>query len=330
MSYIGKQIALLGAGFSRNWGGWLAAEAFEYLLGCPQVDPSLRDLLWKYRRTEGFEGALGELQTEHIRSPTPASRGRLRQLEDAIAQMFSAMDAGFATAQFEFQNDDRYLLRTLLRRFDAIFTLNQDLLLERHYLNSNVMLGNPRRWNGWQMLGMRPENTQPVHLIGGPGYENTGVWLPGGHPAIEAGLQPYVKLHGSTNWRGTNDTRIVVMGAYKKNLIDYFPVLSKLHQAFQEHLMSGPVRLMVIGYSFADDHINEMLTAAAATGNLSLFVVDPLGIDVLDKNRNAPIYSPGPLMQQLGPSVVGASRRTLREIFGSDHAEHGKVAAFLK
>jgi hypothetical protein len=25
---------LTGAGFSRNWGGWLADEAFEYLLGC--------------------------------------------------------------------------------------------------------------------------------------------------------------------------------------------------------------------------------------------------------------------------------------------------------
>ena len=29
---------LTGAGFSRNWGGWLANEAFEYLLGVPEVD----------------------------------------------------------------------------------------------------------------------------------------------------------------------------------------------------------------------------------------------------------------------------------------------------
>ncbi len=40
---------LLGAGFSRNWGGWLAAEAFEYLLGCPEVtrNPELQALLWR-------------------------------------------------------------------------------------------------------------------------------------------------------------------------------------------------------------------------------------------------------------------------------------------
>ena len=29
-------VLLTGAGFSRNWGGWLAIEAFEYLLGCPE------------------------------------------------------------------------------------------------------------------------------------------------------------------------------------------------------------------------------------------------------------------------------------------------------
>jgi hypothetical protein len=27
---------LTGAGFSYNWGGWLASEAFEYLLGAPE------------------------------------------------------------------------------------------------------------------------------------------------------------------------------------------------------------------------------------------------------------------------------------------------------
>jgi len=30
-------LLLLGAGFSRNWGGWLASEAFEYLLGSPEM-----------------------------------------------------------------------------------------------------------------------------------------------------------------------------------------------------------------------------------------------------------------------------------------------------
>ena len=36
---------LTGAGFTRNWGGWLANEAFEYLLGAPDVDEYLRNIV---------------------------------------------------------------------------------------------------------------------------------------------------------------------------------------------------------------------------------------------------------------------------------------------
>ena len=53
---------LLGAGFSRNWGGWLADEAFEYLLGCRQINMPLRELLISHKRKGGFEAALAELQ----------------------------------------------------------------------------------------------------------------------------------------------------------------------------------------------------------------------------------------------------------------------------
>lgn len=47
-----SDLLLIGAGFSRNWGGWLATEAFEYLLGSPEVarDPGLGRLLCDTRR----------------------------------------------------------------------------------------------------------------------------------------------------------------------------------------------------------------------------------------------------------------------------------------
>jgi hypothetical protein len=38
-------ILLTGAGFSRNWGGWLAAEVFEYLIGQDDLHPRTRDIL---------------------------------------------------------------------------------------------------------------------------------------------------------------------------------------------------------------------------------------------------------------------------------------------
>ena len=60
-------ILLTGAGFTRNWGGWLADEAFEYLLGHPRIDDGLRKLLWKHK-DGGFEAAVEEQRIETARS----------------------------------------------------------------------------------------------------------------------------------------------------------------------------------------------------------------------------------------------------------------------
>src|SRR5262252_3224843 len=150
------RILLTGAGFSRNWGGWLAAEAFEYLLGCPEIDEGLRNLLWKHKLRGGFEDALAELQVEASQRRDATSEPRLRRMQDAVLRMFSDMDKAFAMiTNFEFQNDRRYLVRNLLVQFDALFTLNQDLLLERHYLNGKVALSSSDRWTGWEIPGMR-------------------------------------------------------------------------------------------------------------------------------------------------------------------------------
>jgi len=59
--------------------------------------------------------------------------------------MFSHMDKAFVDVPFEFQNNDtEFMARTFLTRFDAIFSLNQDLLLERHYLANPGPTG---RWS---------------------------------------------------------------------------------------------------------------------------------------------------------------------------------------
>ena len=49
-------VLLLGAGFTRNWGGWLASEVFEYLLGSPEIDDNLCRLLLHYKRERGWQG----------------------------------------------------------------------------------------------------------------------------------------------------------------------------------------------------------------------------------------------------------------------------------
>src|SRR5438876_4171028 len=121
-----QHILLTGAGFSRNWGGWLADEAFEYLLGCKELDSSLRELLWNHHaQGGGFEGALSHLQSEYANRRDMVSEQRLARFESAIGQMFSDMNEGFSTVNFQLNyRGPEYWVSNYLKRFDAIFTLN--------------------------------------------------------------------------------------------------------------------------------------------------------------------------------------------------------------
>src|SRR5882724_13451012 len=97
-------ILLLGAGFSRNWGGWLADEAFEYLLGHQEIDDGLRQLLWKHKGKGGFEAAVDEQRTETIKAGPSSTMGigsnvpmlgHSQKLDQAIGGMFADMNKAF-------------------------------------------------------------------------------------------------------------------------------------------------------------------------------------------------------------------------------------------
>jgi hypothetical protein len=56
-------ILLTGAGFTRNWGGMLADEVFDNLIGSQELDDTIRTMLWRARTNRGsFEDVLAELQ----------------------------------------------------------------------------------------------------------------------------------------------------------------------------------------------------------------------------------------------------------------------------
>jgi hypothetical protein len=149
----------------------------------------------------------------------------------------------------------------------------------------------------------------------------------------EAGWQPYFKLHGSTNWIGGPDSqdRLLIMGGNKAVEINQCPLLSWYNQRLREYVSRPDTRLMIIGYSFSDHHINRAIMDAADKGGLRLFIVDPQGVDVLDKQdpRN-PIRVAGELMNRLNQYIVGASRRSLTATFERDRVEHRKLIRFLE
>src|SRR5689334_22314816 len=125
-------LLLTGAGFSFNWGGFLANEAFEYLLSDTEGNHDLRALLWRDRDAHlGFEDTLARLQHAHEKNWSAQTEQSLQNLYSGLQRMFGIMARAFDDTQFEPSNRP---VSCFLGMFDAIFTLNQDTLLETHYL----------------------------------------------------------------------------------------------------------------------------------------------------------------------------------------------------
>ena len=325
-------ILLLGAGFSRNWGGLLATEVFDQLIGHPDIreDAYLVQVLWDNKTSGGFENALAEVQLASARDPRRYAAS-LQRLQGAVSSVFENMNqAFFARGTMEFQEHQERLLRTFLVRFDTIFSLNQDVLLEHHYFR-HVELAGARRWGGAQLPGMRriPNDGAIVDSSWG---RDTWVPLDPAQFRIEEGLQPCFKLHGSSNWRDAEDGQLLVIGGDKSRTIRSHAVLAWNFGRFRDYLAEPNMRLFVIGYSFRDSHINKAIIEAVRHRDLRFFVIAPSGSDVVRRANpsfGAPIYAPNDLDDAFRQGLIGASPRPLTETFGNDVVSHGNVMGFF-
>lgn len=314
---------LTGAGFSRNWGGWLANEVFEYLLGAPEIDDYLRTILWEAKlRGEGFEGALSTVQDAYASNKSNEAQQHLDTFTRAVIGMFNTMQTAFSRLDYR---DSGLRLQRFLAQFDAIFTLNQDTLLETLYAG-------PVRWSERWHGSYLPYMKFVEESTFGSTFMLREALIQDSEFITSENDQPIYKLHGSYNWFAEpHGERLVVMGGNKTASIGTFQVLARYQDEFRAMLSQPETHLMVIGYSFGDPHINDAIQTAANKG-LKIFIIDYLGVDVIDKRniRTQIPESATDLMQALMPRIVGASRRPLNETINTDSVEHQKIMRFFE
>jgi hypothetical protein len=102
-----------------------------------------------------------------------------------------------------------------------------------------------------------------------------------------------------------------IIGGNKAVLIEQQPLLKWYNEEFAKRLLSPEVRLMIIGYSFGDSHINRMIVE---------------GANVIGSNTSLP-FNPGFSIKN---SIIGASRRPLlTTLSGRDIVELNKIKRFF-
>jgi hypothetical protein len=165
--------------------------------------------------------------------------------------MFNQMRNAYVQSGFKLENttDRQYEIAQFLYQFDAIFTLNQDTLLEHQCFTEFFHGRSGARWKGWDMPG--------VHDLGKPIGNNshyTATTLKGideNRFSLQPQHQLYFKLHGSHNWT-TKSGLLLIAGGNKETDIGRVPLLEWNLEQFRKSVCTEHARLMIIGYGFGD------------------------------------------------------------------------------
>lgn len=271
-----RHTILTGAGFSHNFGGFLADEIKHKLLNSRQICRNRR-LYEELVKTPNYELLIGEIESCPDRSED------LDLMMKVLEEVFEAMDLSIKLKiqQGSLRTDvlkvvysfvHKWLLHNVTRGMTSrIFTLNQDLLLERTLEDAPMLQVSYAGFSNDRLLRL----TKSVRFF----QYNSGDlsksyvfdpadWL---ESEFEGGIR-IVKLHGSMNWRNEDDA-VLIAGTLKEQKIRENSLLDMYQAVFIKELTEGPAKTLVIGYGFGDQHINDVLAKSLQNSESEVVIV---------------------------------------------------------
>jgi len=273
---------LTGAGFSKNWGGWLSNELWSYLFSHPDIQKNveLRGLLWKNPQ-QGFENALEEARQIALTDKEWVMHYKI--LEKIVIEAFEEMDSLFKETYNEY-GQTAYIMPKFIAKFDAFFTTNQDLLVERQFKNleggiSFKLVGRDYI-SSFGMPGIKYNNIPTYSPI-----DNIPAWTPDEKQIgkLDLNVMPYIKLHGCMKGK-TSSGHLMIMGGQKDDQIEKEPLIKWYFEIFKGKLSEPESKLLVLGHSFLDAHINKIIFDAVESGSLMFYIWNTSGLDKIFEN----------------------------------------------
>jgi hypothetical protein len=276
---ICKRTMLFGAGLSKNYGGYLAGEVHELLMaqGVVRKNAEMTQLLIQ---NPNFEDALAMARRENMPF--------LADLESAIKTVYKmqntnllkTLDSDRSKTSDKLQDVFRYFRlmiesERINKNLDTsayVFTLNQDILLERslyNHENISVDVQLPGiSSKDWHFSGPMPSNADvDIHQ-----EINVDDSVESVNSISFKDKVNIIKLHGSADWKSAS-TDLLIVGGDKEGIICKSPLLLKYGECFSRSLNEPGMKLLIIGYGFWDEHINRFLHEAVQN-NLEIWVWD--------------------------------------------------------
>jgi len=231
---ISKTILLTGAGFTHDFGGFLAQEMWSIIFNHPKIQtrPKVREMMLQDFDYESiYEKILHEQSMKYSKKDKSAIRISIfdayQQLDHMILQknMPNAKNINLVCRLIDrFEGD--------MKTPGFFFTLNQDIFIERHFKPStNKSLTIP----GIDKIPNLSSQHKRNYVLDNGDY----ITLPDKNE-IERSLHDplsskgfhYIKLHGSLNWKSYNGSDMLVIGRNKEIneplLLEYYNIFKKV------------------------------------------------------------------------------------------------------
>lgn len=259
-------ILLTGAGFSRNFGGFLAREMWSKIFNNPLVQgvSEVRDLLLEDFDFESVYSTVligGRYSVDAKNALTQAIEQAYKDLDDTVKNWVFKNDNPIAFNTYGF-GEIVSLMSQRGSESGWFFTLNQDLLMERK--------------NGFRSPGAA-FGTTFVDKAEGGGIQV--ITMPNEQQLEKAKAtlnnSSYIKLHGSYGWTSSHGGTQMVIGRNKTEDIGREPLLNWYFELFKNAIYAGSKKMLIIGYGFGDAHINAVLLKGVQEHGLSLYIINP-------------------------------------------------------
>lgn len=331
-----ENVLLLGAGFTKNFGGLLADEMWAEIFNHEKIQAQskikklmLNDFNYEsiyYSILEGFtdkNGLFGEKGkcVKFTNEEKYAIKVATKSAYSYIDKILMWHLISFGPEFYDYKPKWVNVVNNLLMNFGLtdnnsfIFTLNQDLFIERFYqnpakdhpnknkipellipgidespewfmnLNSLREKSSERSHNGEEHIILCEEKEQFYKLKNDEYYPlpDETVFNSIKDSILEEGNFFLIKLHGSYNWKSSDGSDAMVIGRGKAEQMMKEPLLRYYFEIFNAVLSQGKRRLLVIGYGFGDEHINGVISKAIKDYELKLYILSPVSPEKLKK-----------------------------------------------
>lgn len=310
-------LLLTGAGFTKNFGGFLATEMWAQVFNDTDIQHNerLRSVL---QNNFDFEFVYSEVvDNSHY------SEKEKEAMRKSIHAAYKKLDD--ATRNWRFNSDSPhpvniYGLGELFNKMwpgphnepPLFFTLNQDLFVERQWGHPSP--GAPRFKQEFYQIHGRELNDDEFIILPKENIEEAVMCGLSSHNGIH-----YIKLHGSYGWRSSDGTNQLVIGTNKESLIKSEPLLRCYFNLFKNAIEENNKKILIIGYGFCDAHINNILLKGVEDHNLRIYILStqsPQKFKLSLKNSNFKIKGQGYVRSGgIWEGIHGYFPHSLRDFF---------------